>query len=151
MKDSKQVIFDPGGAQFNKGIVVQAQGGVVLSGSVISKNQPSLVSAGVGTLTIVSGKTVSTTNQLLSITADDINFCALDGGGVDLNSCGGFDTGTSTATIECTSPGTAVAMGGSSASGMHLAGFELKKFYGAGLAIGAANCGSQATQPEPSK
>merc|ERR1712159_492337 len=45
--------------------------GIVLSGSVTTKQSQTLLRAGSGTLTIVDNKVLSTTNQLLTISADD--------------------------------------------------------------------------------
>ena len=74
MKDGTAVAFLGTASAFNKGIVVQAMGGVLLSESVTTKNWPTLIYAGTGTLTTLATKALSTTNRWLTITADDIDF-----------------------------------------------------------------------------
>jgi hypothetical protein len=73
-KHTRLITFKTGASSFNKGVVLQAMGGVVLSESVTTKQQPVLIRTGTGTLTVQSTKTLSTTGQLLNITADDLDF-----------------------------------------------------------------------------
>jgi hypothetical protein len=55
-KHTQLVTFKTTASSFNKGIVLQAMGGVVLSESVTTKNQPVLIRTGTGTLTVQSAK-----------------------------------------------------------------------------------------------
>ena len=73
-KDATIIQFKTGASAFNKGIVMQAMGGVVLSASVTTKNLQTVLFAGTGTLTTDSSISLSSSNQLLAVTADDINF-----------------------------------------------------------------------------
>ena len=54
---------------------------------------PSVFNAGTGTLNIQSTNSLSTTNQLLTITSDDMQLY------------GKVDAGTAATIVECTSPG----------------------------------------------
>jgi hypothetical protein len=99
---------------FNKGIVVQAMGGVVLSESVSSKNWPTLIYAGTGTLKILSTKTLVSTNQLLTITADDVNFQ-----GDSINS------GTAMTTITPLTVGNTIGVGDITSTNMAIGGTEV--------------------------
>lgn len=47
--------------------------GVLIGRSVSTRNGPSVLSAGTGTLTIWGSRDLVTTNQLLTITADNID------------------------------------------------------------------------------
>ena len=78
---------------------MQAMGGVVLSQSLTTESSSVVVSTGTGSLTVVSTMSLSTTGQLLTITADDF----------DLN--GEVSSGTHTTIIECTSAGRTVGLG----------------------------------------
>ena len=69
---SKTVLFTGASSDFNKGITIQAMGGIILSQSVTTKNTESIFSAGTGTLTILATKQLSTTNRALSLKMDDI-------------------------------------------------------------------------------
>jgi hypothetical protein len=60
---ARHVVFDANPTLFNKGITVQAAGGVVLSTSVTTKNLETVLWTGTGTLTMVTTMTLSTTNQ----------------------------------------------------------------------------------------
>lgn len=73
---TRMVVFETTASTFNKGVVVQAMGGIVLSESLNARLSDSLISAGTGTLTVASSFELSTSGQLLSITAQDID---LDG------------------------------------------------------------------------
>ena len=99
-KPLKEVSFVTSNSAFNKGIVVQAMGGVVLSESVSTKNWPTLIYAGTGTLTTLATKSLSSTNQLLTVTADDVD---LQG---DL-----VDSGTAMAIITTLTVGNTIGIG----------------------------------------
>jgi hypothetical protein len=68
------VLFKSGASKFNKGIIVQAKAGIVMSMDVTTQLSESVYSAGTGTLSIASTKSLITSNQILKITADDIDF-----------------------------------------------------------------------------
>jgi hypothetical protein len=53
---AQTVTFEGGDSTFNKGIVIQADGGVNMQGSVITKSQITHIYAGTGTLTVAAGK-----------------------------------------------------------------------------------------------
>jgi hypothetical protein len=88
-QDARLVVFDGIATSFNKGITVQAAGGVVLSASATTKSLETIVRTGTGTLTVVSTITLSTTDQLLTVTADDI----------DIQGDGAVTSGTKVATV----------------------------------------------------
>ena len=71
-------------SSFNKGIVIQAAGGVILSESFTVISQQNIIRGGSGALTIVDHFTLTSTDQILTITADDI----------DIQATGGISTGT---------------------------------------------------------
>lgn len=72
----KQVVFNDYASSFNKGITVEGSGGVVLSQSVTTKSSATLLITGTGALTVRSTYELSTSNQMLSVTADDIHIGA---------------------------------------------------------------------------
>ena len=71
-RPSYNVTFSESGSTFNKGLVIEASFGVILSESVISQGITTML-AGTGTLTIENAKLLSTTNNLLQLTADDFD------------------------------------------------------------------------------
>ena len=58
---------------FDKGITIQALGGIVLSQGFQTSSSESILNAGPGTLTVIDTRTLSTTDQRLTITADDMD------------------------------------------------------------------------------
>jgi hypothetical protein len=111
------VVFDNTPSSFNKGITVQAMGGVVLSVSVTTKEHPTLVYTGTGTLTVVADKALSTTNQFLSITADDFSLA----GGVWISS------GTAEIVVKTTTTSHTISLG-TSGTDMAISDAELGTF-----------------------
>ena len=109
---------------------MQAAGGVVLSDSVTTKSVPISVSTGTGFLTVDSGDVLSTTGQILTITANDFNLS------------GDVSSGTTTTVIECFSAGRTVGLGDTSKD-LTISPAEFQKFVATGLTLGGANCGSQ--------
>jgi hypothetical protein len=91
---AKKVIFHTQASSFNRGIVVQAKGGVILSQSVTTKQDDVVVRGGTGSLKIMDRMTLSTTNKLLTITADD----------VDIRGTAKMSTGTASLTIATETP-----------------------------------------------
>ena len=67
---SMQVVAD---STFNKGIVVEAKGGVVINADITLEASATQLSSGSGTLTIATGKTFSTTDQQLTVIVDDVD------------------------------------------------------------------------------
>jgi hypothetical protein len=65
-KADKLVVFSTTASIFQKGIILQGMGGVVLSADVTTTNSETLIITATGSLTIASGKTLSTSNQLLT-------------------------------------------------------------------------------------
>jgi hypothetical protein len=115
---------------FNKGIVVQALGGVVVSGTVTTKASPTTLNTGTGTLTVDAAGQLSTSGQLLVVTTDDM----------DLH--GAVDSGTRALTVECTSADRTVGLG-AGAGQLSLAASELQQITATGMTIGGTTCGSQ--------
>jgi hypothetical protein len=81
-KHTKLVTFKTGASSFNKGITVQAMGGIVLSESVTTRSSAVVLRAGTGTLTVQTSKTLSTSDQLLRISTDDVDLASDLAGGV---------------------------------------------------------------------
>ena len=156
MKDGTAVAFLGTASAFNKGIVVQAMGGVVLSESVTTKNWPTLIYAGTGTLKTLSVKSLVSTNQLLTVTADDVD---LQGDVVD--------SGTAAVHVGCATPSLVIGLGLTSQQ-FHMTAAEVQKIAAtgecaqqacferftcesqltfivllAGFSIGGSNCGYQ--------
>ena len=48
-------------------------GGLVFQESMTTKGAETIIDAGTGTLTVIAGKTVSTTQQILTITTSDFD------------------------------------------------------------------------------
>lgn len=70
--EDQYVLFDTQPSSFNKGIIVQAAGGVFLSQNVTTTNDATVLFAGEGeALDIDTDIFFSSTNQLLTVTADD--------------------------------------------------------------------------------
>jgi len=63
MKHARSVSFVTSASAFNKGITVQAMSGVILSESVTTKNSQTILRAGTGSLSVISSKGISTTDQ----------------------------------------------------------------------------------------
>ena len=122
-KAGMQVRFNDTESAFNKGIVVQAMGGVQIVENVASKLTQSAISAGTGTLTVFSTKFLSSTGQLLTVTADDL----------DIH--GQVCTGLASTVIECTSAGQTIGIGETAAQ-LSINGSELQYFTSTGLSVG---------------
>merc|ERR1719502_891647 len=112
-------------SSFNKGITVQASEGVVLSTSLTTKNTATKLAAGTSFVTVVATKTLSTTDQLLVITADDYDIS------------GEVNTGAGAGKFETTSE---LSIGVGTGAGVEQVTFspvELQRITGTGLTIGA--------------
>jgi hypothetical protein len=124
-KTSRTVLFSSYASVFNKGIIVQASGGVILSQSVTTRAGATVVRAGTASLTILDRRTLSTTNQFLTVTADDI----------DIQGTGGVSTGTAGMVIATE---TAKSIGlGTTANDMDIEAEELQKVTAEGLTLGS--------------
>ena len=121
-KQAKLVQFVSAPASFNKGVIVQAKGGIVMSDSVTSKASSTDLVTGTGSLTIVAGKSLITTGQLLTITADDLDFHT----GATVSS------GTALSNVYCYTEDTRIGLGGVSRD-MTLTGAELQMWTTNGL------------------
>merc|ERR1719506_915534 len=75
-KPSKSVKFQSAQSAFSQGILVLPQRGVHLQESVSTQGQPTMIVTGTAAFTLDAGKSLSTTNQALTITADDIELAA---------------------------------------------------------------------------
>jgi len=73
-KAGATVAFKSQPSSFNKGIVINTAGGIILEASLSTTNDPTILSAGTGTITVAAGKTLSSTSRALSLTSDDIDF-----------------------------------------------------------------------------
>jgi hypothetical protein len=114
---------------FSKGIVVNAGAGAEI-GQAVTTKAVTVVNAGAGTLTVATGKQLSSTNQLLTITADDIDLV------------GTINTGTSSLTIGCSTADRTVGVGTGSGE-LSVDANELAAITSAGLLIGNSMCGVQ--------
>jgi hypothetical protein len=126
-KAKRNVQFIANPSSFNKGLEIFASDGVILSQSVTVTNSDTKISAGTGTMTVAATRSLSTTNQLLTITADDVDIL------------GTVNTGTHYVTIECGMEGRTAGFG-STAQQFIMDGEELQFFTAAGLSFGGANC-----------
>ena len=125
-KAARVVNFDHADSMFNKGIVVQAMGGIVFNATMTTMASAVLMYAGTGTLTVNAGRTVSTTNKPLTITTDDIDWKEL----------AALSAGSSTMMIHSTTDGQAIGLG-STPKAMHIEDDELGLVTAAaGLTIG---------------
>jgi hypothetical protein len=130
-KDTMKVVFENSASTFNKGLTIQAIGGIVLSESVTTKNSDLLLFAGTGSLTIVAKKSLSTTNQLLTITADD----------ADVASSATITTGTSAIFVAPTTSNRTLGLG--TTADLTLSDSELGQFSTEiGLILGDSSAGS---------
>merc|ERR1719460_559297 len=77
----QSVTFNSNPSSFDKGITVKAASGIVLSDSVVTKSSTTVLSAGIGSLTVAGGKSLDSTGQTLLITANDVDLVgSLDAG-----------------------------------------------------------------------
>jgi hypothetical protein len=130
---SRLVSFESYASTFNKGIIVQATGGIVFSQSVTTKNLQTVLRAGSGTLTIVDRRTLSTTNQLLTMTADDIV----------LQGVASVTTGA--AAIVVATDSTKTVGLGTDATQFSLTSAEVGKLSATGLTVGSLGINSHVT------
>jgi len=118
------------GSTFNKGINVQAMGGVAFTGSVRARASPSVLNSGLGTVTVSSSQSLLTQGQQLKITADGIDFGGL------------VSTGFGALIINCYSAGQSVGLGAGAGS-LSIDGSEFDNIVSRGMLIGGSQCGSQ--------
>jgi hypothetical protein len=131
-KATRTVSFVSETSSFNKGITVQATGGINVAASVTTKQSTTILFANTGTLTVVSGKVLSTSDQVLVITTDD----------VDWSGTGTVSTGDAIVSIECTSSDQTIGYGLSSGQ-MTMESSEFAPLRTKGMIIGGTECGSQ--------
>jgi len=124
LKSTRTVTFTSAPSFFNKGISVQAMGGVTLSQSVVTKSSQTTLRAGTGTLTIMSTKSLSTTNQDLFMTSDDF----------DIQTGVMLDAGTGVVTVGTETARTVGA--GTNTEQMNLDLLEIQRIQARGLTVG---------------
>ena len=124
------ILFRDTPSHFSLGLTVQSEGGVILSESVTTKSAPTVIHANTGTLTVVAAKTLSTTSQLLTVTANDMDIG------------GAIDTGTADLVIECNSYGLSISLGNDGGQ-LALDASEVASLTAQNLKFGGAYCGDQ--------
>jgi hypothetical protein len=126
-----QVIFLDGASSFNKGITVQAGAGVILSESLTTKNLPTIIQTGTGTLTVTTTKSLQTTSQHLTVTADDVDYW------------GYVDSSLAAQEINCFTPGRelGIVVVGHPFKPFDLSGQDFAYLISDGLVVGNSNCG----------
>jgi hypothetical protein len=137
----KSVTFENNNCSFNKGITVQAADGIQLLQSVSTKQSYTMLDGGTGTLTVAPGSTLSTTNQYLVLTADEI----------DLQVSSQIDAGTASVAF-APKRSRSIGLGAATGQDLDLTISELQTVEAAGLTIGCdgVNKGivvSNVTQP----
>lgn len=131
-KSGNTVTFKTSASSFNKGIMVQAASGIVVSESVSTEASGSFFDAGAGTLTVEASMGVTTNGQHLVITADDVIIEAL---ATVRTGVGKIEVHTSTADRE-------IGIGATTKP-LHLEDAELGRFSTtSGLAFGDSFSGS---------
>jgi hypothetical protein len=121
----KQVSFEVLASSFNKGIVVQAMGGVVLSQSLTTKSCATVLRGGTGKMYIRDRMSLSTSDQLLTVTADDLELWGI----------ATLSTGTAASFITTE---TAQSIGlGTAGEDMHIHVDELRRITSHGMTIGS--------------
>jgi len=128
---SQSVTFKSAASSFGQGLVILAADGVTFEESVTTESSPTTIVAGGGAFTISDHKSVSTTNQLLIITADDIDL----GTNVSLNSGDNFMR------MAPFTDATDIGVGSPTAA-FHLDDAELAAILSDGLTIGDSFSGS---------
>jgi len=128
-KADQTVIFDKTPSTFNKGLTIQGMGGVILNTDVTTCDSKLQVNTGTGSLTVAWGILLSTTNQELVVTTDDLR---LDGA---------ILTGAAATSITCFSEGRTVSMG-AFAQELAISGGEVQRLSSTGFVLGGPQCGS---------
>ena len=103
-----------------------------MSAGMTSKASSTLLATGTGILRVLASQSLHTTNQLLTVTTDDVDFLA--------NS--EVSTGTGAMTLNCHTAGRVIGIGGY-VKQMTLSGAELQYIHSEGLTIGGEICGKQ--------
>ena len=121
----------PAGVSFGAGCNVAAMAGIKIMTDFQSYGQRVVLSSGTGTLTVAATKSMLTTNQPLTITADDI----------DLQSDSAVSSGTESTKVQCFTPGQTVGLGGALRQ-LSLSGVDLQRIVTDGFSVGGGNCGT---------
>ena len=130
------VLSFTGGSTFAEGVELSSTGGLQILGPFTSTNSPSVLQAGTGILTIAAAALVSTTNQMLTITADDVDIQGAVG------QPGGISTGTATLVMSATTPSRSIGLGTAAlGAGFGLSADELQRTTAAGLHLGGLTGG----------
>jgi hypothetical protein len=130
-KSTRLVAFEADASSFNKGITIQAMGGVVISETVTTKNSVLLLNGGTGSLKITPRQVLSTSDQLLTVITDDI----------EISSSAQVNTGTARIEMTTYTPNATIALG-SAVGSYHVEDSELGQFVTQqGLYIGDSHSG----------
>jgi hypothetical protein len=126
-----KLLFEGANSAFDKGLEVKAAAGVILSASVTTKGAPLTLNTGTGSLTVTAAKTLSTTNQLFTIAADNI----------DLDATSVIDSGSNETKIDTYTQDKTIGLGATNKM-MHISDAELGTFHTSkGLTVGGSMCG----------
>jgi hypothetical protein len=132
-KAAKTVSFVNNLSTFNKGITIQATAGITYGISLTVNAQTGTLNAGTGTVTVASGVTLTTTNQQMIITADNI----------DLQGSAAVSSGNQAITVYCTTNDKRVILGANSGGGqLGITDAEFALITANGMTIGGTACGS---------
>ena len=105
LNQAKIIKFESDPSYFNKGIFVRGQGGVNVETSVTTKNTPTALNAGTGSITVAAGATLSTTQQLLTITTNGLDIVGkieTDSGSMQISTPQGLSMGVGSTTEQVT-------------------------------------------------
>ena len=116
-----QVVFVGGDSSFNKGITILANDGIAMGSSVTTKNSATYISAGSNGVTIADTHSLSSSNQQVELTADDI----------DLQGTATLSAGTATLQVLTTTAAHTVGLGNTT-RGMQITDTELGLFTATG-------------------
>jgi len=126
------VLFQQAASVFNKGITVQANGGITFSKDVVTRSLPAILNAGTGNMKVAASTMLSTSGQLLTVVADDVKLLA----GASVSS------GTAASMLSTFSPGQAIGIG-SALHPFQLSDSELNSIVAnGGLTVGGSTGGS---------
>lgn len=127
-----QVQFTTAASNFSEGITVQASNGVKILTDMSTKDTPTTIACGSGTLSVADKASVSTSNQLLTVTTDNIDMQG-----------SALSAGDALIVLSCSTKGRGVGMGSKDPElgQLLLSGSEMQRMHSGGLILGG-NCGS---------
>jgi len=131
-RDKATVTFSQNASSFSKGINVLADAGVEVQEELSTKDTPTSLSAGTGTLTVTQKGSMTTNGQLLTITTDNVD---LQGSAIS--------SGDAITVMSCATTGRGVGLGDKDPEHGQLliSGTEMQTLHSGGLILGG-NCGS---------